>query len=74
MSRTPGPRPTDNGRCPHHNKIRYITKADAKMANRQIHAGQLNVYRCHDAGHDGWHLGHLPTSVRRGKAPRQVLP
>lgn len=55
--------------CPTCGKRRFLTKAQAKTAARQMRRlgkPRLNTYRCGDF----WHLGHLPDVVRHGEATR----
>lgn len=54
-------------RCPTCGKLRYPSRKDARRAASRIpRDGRLAAYEC-----DGWwHLGHLPTVVRRGDLER----
>lgn len=79
MSKTPRPRQDTNtggkayiGTCPRCGKRCYPTKADAKLATRQLphrKGGRLSVYQCGTY----WHYGHLPKQVRTGDATRDDL-
>lgn len=58
--------------CPDCGKIRYSTKAVAKLAARRIrgHDGKVRPYRCGDF----WHLGHQPAALTRGDISRDDVP
>ena len=51
-------------------KVRYRTRADAKVALRRDYPGErMNVYEC-----DGWlHIGHLPRDVVNGTMTRDDI-
>lgn len=56
--------------CPRCGKREWPTRKDAKAAARRFFPGErLSVYRCGDV----WHLGHLPTAVRRGHITRDEI-
>lgn len=59
------------GRCPTCGKLRYLSRKTAKQdANRyRKRTGRMDTYRCGDF----WHLGHLPSRVRRGEIARSDL-
>ena len=59
------------GLCPETGKRKYFTRADAKMASRQIHE-RMSAFLCDHCG--AFHNGHLPAMVRRGLAPRPGRP
>lgn len=58
------------GRCPVCGKSRFFTKLAARRFARRVLPGEtLNVYECGGF----WHLGHLPSTVRRGMTARSEL-
>lgn len=52
-------------------KVRYVNRSAARRARQQIGDRGLRPYRCADCG--GWHLGHLPSVVRRGLKSRDEI-
>lgn len=60
------------GPCSACGKRGYYSKADAKRARTQIHAGdsRLRPYRCDAADSEIWHLGHIGDHVTQGVVSR----
>lgn len=52
--------------CPEHEK-KVFTKRNAKKLIGQLHDPGMRRYRCDYYMVEGWHVGHLPGSVRRGE-------
>lgn len=46
-------------------KARHLTAEHAMIALRKTRQPDMNVYRCRFCG--GYHIGHLPKWMRRGK-------
>jgi len=61
--------PVHCGECPTCGKLRYPTRKVAKAVARRLSHRGTNEYRCGDY----WHIGHLPTAVRRGTISRDAL-
>lgn len=62
-------------RCPC-GKLRFLSKADAKkvIGRMKGRTGRMHAYRCTDPlGQDFWHIGHVPTDLKRGDATRDDL-
>jgi len=59
------------GACPTCGKVRFTSRKDARAAGRRLkHTGDpLSAYRCGDY----WHIGHLPTDIRRGVRSRDQM-
>jgi hypothetical protein len=55
-----------HGSCPTCGKRRYASRLLARAAGRVIDR-TMSAYRCGDY----WHLGHLPSAVRRGARTRR---
>lgn len=56
--------------CEHHEK-RTFTKDNAKKVRRMLpNAGGMCIYPCRFI-QAGWHAGHLPGPVRRGRVTRR---
>lgn len=51
----------------------FASRRDAKRAARSLGRQYLNSYRCERAVTELWHLGHLPTIVKRGRAARDSI-
>lgn len=63
---------TAGTRCPDCDKVRYSSRKRARLAMRQMthrRPGSMNAYRCGEF----WHIGHLPSEVRRGVIARDAL-
>lgn len=51
----------------------FSSKKAAKQVARSLGRRYLNSYRCEYAPTELWHLGHLPTVVKRGHASRDSI-
>lgn len=52
-------------------KRTYYCKGDAKTVRRMMGDGGLGVYHCEHA--NGWHLGHKPRLLVRGRISRDEV-
>lgn len=57
-------------RCPSCGKESYGSRKLAKAAARLMSRHNLSAYRCSHATTEVWHLGNLPSAVRKGKKGR----
>lgn len=56
-------------RCPACGKLRYLSRAAAKKVAKRLpptDGVRMGAYACGDY----WHVGHVPTAVRRGETSR----
>ena len=52
--------------CEHHQKNLYASRSDAKTVIRDHHSDpNMREYECSVL--NGWHVGHMPDSVKRGE-------
>lgn len=64
-----GKRTGSVGTCPTCHKRTFRRRKDARQAARRAHPDDhMAAYACPTG--DGWHYGHLPTDVRKGRATR----
>lgn len=62
-------------RCPEPcGKIRFLRKRDAKRVITRMKGrrGRMHAYPCHD-NPDFWHVGHVPTALKRGRITRDDI-
>lgn len=64
------------GRCALCDKAMFPSRKAARAAISRIPSrnsgAKMNAYRCKE-NENYWHIGHLPTAVRRGFVSRDVL-
>lgn len=61
--------PPARGACPS-DKVQYASRKQARAYRRKLGSGPVSIYRCPACG--WWHMGHLPTRVRRGEVDKQA--
>lgn len=66
--------PKEAGTCPEDGKVRYLDKASAKLAIRQMpgRTCRLNAYPC-PVNEDYWHIGRPPKLLVEGKMARDEI-
>lgn len=61
----------DAGRCEKHQKMLFLSRANARRVRRRYPSTHLDVFLCDERTDVNlWHLGGMPTVVSRGIVDR----